>query len=251
MMKKILLLIAAFYLLQHSNAAIVYQDSFDNDGLASNSGTGGTLTSNSIRQHSWSDNGSLLFTETANTNFQNRALVFTNNSFQSSVGFQLEVDFLFTNNGGASALSFGLIREDANLATYNGFHPYLSDTSVYSFGINTDTGNLGFTDASTVSLLDDGVIGTSGTSRNVILTIVSDGATGADWSWSLDGVSQGSGNIAIFDFASGYRFAAYGQDDQGDKSISSVTLSTIPEPSSLLLLGISFTAMLARRKRLS
>ncbi|WP_372806016.1 Ig-like domain-containing protein [Pontiella sp.] len=214
-----------------AQAAVIYEDNFDEDGLGVNtSGVGGGLQSNVIRQHSWDDTGVLQFVTSANTHYQNRAIAYTENGFQSTEGFELTVDYFWTSDGGASALSFGLVGDDTDLSTYSGFHPFSGDSSVYSIGVNANNGNFAFTDGSSVTNLDNAssLLGPS-TSKDfvVVLYIVPDGLGGADCSWSIDGANQGTNNIAVFDFNKTFRFVAYGQDDQGDKGINSVSLNAL------------------------
>ncbi|WP_372846652.1 hypothetical protein, partial [Pontiella sp.] len=124
-MKKIIALLVVCLLASVGvQAAIIYQDNFGEDGLGVNAGVGGGLTSRTIRQHSWDDTGVLQFVTSANTHYLNRAIAYTDNTFQSSQGFKLTVDYFWTSTLGASSLSFGLVSDDTDLSTYSGFHPF-------------------------------------------------------------------------------------------------------------------------------
>lgn len=237
---------------------LIYQDGFGNDTLATNvasegfGGIGGGLVNKTISGHSWSDNGNLQF-NTSGTNYQLRALVYSENSFQSTGGFELTVSSYQTSLGGASQLSFGLISTDTDLSSYSGYDPFVGGTNgteTYGFGVNTDSGafNLkeGITEATT---LDSGSLPLS-INNVVVLRIENDGSGGAEWSWSIGGVSQGSGSIAAFDFSKEFQFVAYGQDDQGNKLINSVSLAAVPEASSYALLGgfLALSYVMLRRQ---
>ena len=120
---------------------------------------------------------------------------------------------------------------------------------MYSLGVNvqqhTNSGTLRglwYTDGVTTTHLDES--GTNqqfiaGSSTPVTIQVVPDGLGGANWGYSINGVQEASGNLATFDFSQGFRFVAYGQDDQTTRSIQSVSLATVPEPSSLVLISFA------------
>ncbi|MFC7338234.1 beta strand repeat-containing protein [Haloferula chungangensis] len=214
---------------------LVYQDFFDNDTLATNAGTGGGATNLTLRSnHLWSDNGDLTYSG-ANQNFQNRAIVFSDNVVQSSGGFELAVEYTMTGQANliANMFSFGLIREDTDVAAYTEWNPFGATASVYSIGVNlipsqTTNKGLNFTDGSAVTILDTSgtnVDFVEGVSTPVVMTVVPDGAGGADWSYSINGITEASGNIPVFDFNQGYRFLSYAQDNEFSRSIQLVSLS--------------------------
>lgn len=207
---------------------IVYQDSFDGDGLGINTSIGGGLTNRTIFAHSWADNGNLQF-NTTGTHFQRRAIAFSDNTFQSAGGFELSINYFNSSYGGASGLAFGLVRDDTDLSTYSGFNPF-GDASLYGFGATTDAGNLRFVDGSSATTLDSGAPLPLGTDTEVVLSFLANDSGGANWSWSVGGTDRNSGTISAFDFNSSYHFVAYGQDDQGNKRINSVSLTAIPLP---------------------
>ncbi|VGO12987.1 hypothetical protein PDESU_01541 [Pontiella desulfatans] len=223
--------LAATLLAGTAQAAVVYQDNFDNDTLTVNTNSGGGMTSRSLRGgvgYKWDDDGNLQYSASS-THFQNRAIGYTDNGFQSTDGFELTVDYFWTLSSGASALSFGLVSSDTDFTTYSGYHPFSGDTSVYSLGVNSKNGNLAFTDGSTVTNLDSGSLGPAALPTHfvVVMNVSPDGLGGADCSWSIDGVDQGTSNIPVFDFSKTFHFVAYGQDDQGNKGIYSVSLNAL------------------------
>lgn len=237
---------------------VLYADDFDNDGLTTNAGVGGGLTQRSLRggHHFFQDNGNLQFTTTGNTNFQNRVIAFSDNTFQSTLGFEVTVDSFQTNFGGASSLAFGLISDDTDFTTYTNaspsFNPF-EDPSVEGFGVRNDTSNLNVSDGSSTTILDSGAPFTLGQVITTVIRFANNGSGGASWSWSVDGVSRGSGTIATFDFTENFHFVAFGQDDQGNKRIESVTvegLMSVPEPNSLILFASLLPFAVLKRKKL-
>lgn len=244
-------------------ATVVYQDSFDDDGIANNSGIGGGAANRTLAGHSWSDDGELSF-NTSGTNFKNSAIAYSINSWQSDGGFELTVNYFTSSIGDTAAnlLSFGLIRDDVDLATVaaaDSSNPFArADLGVYSIGANVTNGQanqgLNFVNGTAGTLLD-----ASGTNQQfiansvtpVVIRIDADGSGGVDWTYSINGVTEATGNITTFDLDDSYRFAAYGQDDSFNRYISSVSLSTVPEPSSYALLagllGLSYV-MIRRRQ---
>ncbi|VGO13141.1 hypothetical protein PDESU_01695 [Pontiella desulfatans] len=209
-------------------AAIVYQDNFDNDGLGVNTnGVGGGLGNRTIYgTKSWADDGNLQYVTGTGTAHGERALTYSENGFQSAEGFELTVSYLNSSYGNSSKIALGLISTDTDFSTYGGMNPF-TESSTYSVGITTDIGDLTFTDGVSSTNLYDGPELPLNADTNVVIRIENDGAGGADWSWSLGGVSQGSGNIAVFDFSKTYHFVAYGRDDAGDKRINSVSLTAL------------------------
>ncbi|MDF1739086.1 MAG: autotransporter outer membrane beta-barrel domain-containing protein [Verrucomicrobiales bacterium] len=207
---------------------VVYQDSFDNDTLAANAGTGGGLSNRSFGGHFWQDNGNLNFNRAGSNNFQNAALAYSMSTFQSNEGFELSVDYSDGSFGAAARrLSFGLVSSATNLGTYTpstatNRNPF-SDSNLYSFGLTVREG-LRFTDGATVTTLEAGDFQAG---SSAFISILNDGMGGADWSFSIDGLSQATGNIATFDFGPGYHFVAYGQDNEGARSLQSVMLAVI------------------------
>lgn len=261
-MKQILIITTSSILTTASSmAAVLYQDVYMGDGLATNvvdsggtglGGIGGGLVNNSITAtKSFDDDGNLQYVSASGTNFQQRALAYTSNSFQSDGGFSLTVDYFQTSYGGASLLAFGLISSDTALGSYTGFNPF-SDAGTYGFGVTNDSGNFNYTDGSSSNLLEGAGALALNASTEVQLNFVNNGSGGANWSWSVGGVDQSSGTIATFDFSKNFHFVAYGQDDQGNKRINSVTLETtaaVPEPSSTALLGLGGLALIMRRRK--
>ena len=231
-------------------ADVVYQDSFDNDTLATNTGTGGGLIARKIRQHTWTDNGTLNFLESGNTHYLNRAIAYTENSFQSTGGFELTVSYFNSDYGGASKLAFGLVSDDTDFSTYSGQNPF-TVAAHYGFGATTDNGKFTFTDGTATTTLQDGANLTLNADTDVVMRFENNGTGGADWSWSVGGVARNSGTITTFDFSKSFQFVAYGQDDQGVKRINSVVLDAIPEPAALTLVAMTGLGFLYLKRRFS
>jgi hypothetical protein len=260
-MKKIIGILTLLGLTLGAQAEVVYLDSFDNDGLGTNDGTGGGASSISLYGGaSWSDNGNATYAN-AGTNFRNASLLISDSIFQSDDGFQVSVTYYSDGiiNDGRSLFSFGLLEDASN---YSGnVNPFVNSTSSYGIGANviyhdatSATRGLWFADGTSNTLLD-----ASGTEQEfvasanteVIMSVLSDGSGGADWSYSIAGVTEASGNIAVFDFSKSYNFAAYGQDDNDVKRITSVSIEAIPEPTVLAMLGLSGFGMLILRRFVS
>ncbi|MDF7801294.1 Ig-like domain-containing protein [Pontiellaceae bacterium B1224] len=223
-----------------AQAEVLYLDHFDNDTLAVNTGgIGGGAVNNTIYGHSWTDDGDASFSENG-TQFTRRALLYSDNAFQSDEGFSLTVYYTAgaVVDTAAHTLSFGLISTDTDLSAYSGYNPFGSDegvaTNVYSLGASVvaavEHGNLqglNFTDGSSRINLDssgDNVQFVAEVSTPVVILIGPDGA----WSYSIDGIEEASGVIAGgFDLTKSYHVAVYGQDDQSYKSVQSITLMTL------------------------
>ncbi|MFC5050755.1 Ig-like domain-containing protein [Rubritalea spongiae] len=226
--------IATLCSMAHAN--LLYEDTFDNDGLSSNTGVGGGAVNKTIQGHSWTDDGDATF-NTAGTSYTRRAILYSENSFQSDTGFRLTVNFTTGSIGDLAAhnLSFGLVSTDTDLSSYTGFNPFLTDTSVYSVGANVtaDIGEasrgLNFTDGSTTTTLDQS--GTraqfkAGESCEVTLEI----GIGGYWCYRIDGEYEASGVLLEgFDLSKSYHVVVYGQDDHGGgKTIESLSLEAAP-----------------------
>jgi hypothetical protein len=218
---------------------IVYQDTFDNDGPATNAGIGGGWANRTLYGHSWGETANMVFS-TAGTDYQRSAIAYSTNSWQSDGGFELTVNYYSSSVGDSAAnlLSFGLVRDDVDLATVsaavNSDIFGRADLGVYSIGVNVTSGQskrgLSFVNGTSAEYLDES--GTyqqfiAGTVTPVVIRVEADGLGGANWSYSINGVTEDSGNIETFDLDSGYRFAAYGQDDGYTRYIDSVTLDPI------------------------
>lgn len=238
---------------------IVFSDNFDNDTLATNSGIGGGMVNRSIHGGAnWSDNGNLQF-NASGSNYQNRAISYTTNSWQSDGGFELTVDYFVSNTGTqlANIFSFGLISTDTDLSTYSDLNPFGRTAHVYSIGVNLTNAQSGaqagrglnFTDGTTAESLHITGNFVAGTVTPLVITVLNDGSGGANWSYSINGTVEASGNIESFDFSKDFRFAAFGEDNEYTKRIHSVSLTAIPEPSTGALFGILFSASLLRRRR--
>ncbi|MDF7826517.1 Ig-like domain-containing protein [Pontiellaceae bacterium B12227] len=221
--------LASVLLAGTAQAAVVYEDNFDNDTLGVNTnGIGGGLTSRTLRggNHYWDDTGVLQFVTTANTHYLNRVIAYTEDGFQSSDGFELTVNYYNSLNTGQSKIAFGLISDDTDFSTYSGYNPFTT-ASTYGFGATTKDGILSTTDGVSSSNLHVRTALPLSTDTEVIIRFENDGFGGADWSWTVGGVAQTNGNLAVFDFSKTYHFVAYGQDDQGNKRINSVSLEAL------------------------
>ena len=218
-----------------SNAQVLYHDTYNNDGLENNTRRGGGLRLNNISNATWEDSGRIVFTP-GNANFRRRAIVYSENAFQSDQGLNLTVRYNLdqvTPTAGHN-LSFGLVRADTNLASYGGFNPFREDASTYSIGVNLvgsgsdpSSHGLTFSNGSNSRNLDQAGTNafiTSGGSRIVGFTVGQGGA----WSYTIDGELEATGTIpGGFDTNASYHIVAYAQDDNGGvKSIETMTLTS-------------------------
>ena len=220
-------------------ADVVYRDNFDGDGNAVNTaGLGGGIVNRTIKGHAWVDTGNLQFKK-AGTSFKQRALAYSHSAFQSNRGFELTVKYFAgpVQKTGVATFSFGIIRGDLDLKAFSGYNPFGVAGKIHSFGVNllkNGGRGLNYTQG-TKKLHLDAAEFVSGAVTPVVIRVERDGSGGAHWSYSINGVSQGSGKMASFDFSKKYHFAVYGQDNENTFRIISVQLDnlTIPEPSGL------------------
>jgi hypothetical protein len=238
-MRKILCAIFTCLLAGAVQAALVYQDIFDNDGLNTNTNAGGAASSITLDgTASWSDNGNATYSN-GGTAWTYAALLYSDSSFQSDGGFELAVTYYAESiaSSGRNILSFGLL-ESASTYSVNS-NPFVQSNAGSTRGIganvilhstSSQTRGLWVADGDGAHTLLD-ASGTSqqfiaGTATPVIMSVTPDGTGGADWSYSINGVEEATGNIASFDFTKSYHFVAYGQDNEHDKRIDKVELST-------------------------
>ena len=168
--------------------------------------------------------------DTASTH---RAIVYSKDAFQSEVGFKLTVEYTTGSIGddGGHNFSFGLIRDDADIADYSGFNPFRATPTVYSIGANLTTNEtttargLNFANGTKSVTLD-----VSGTSAQFVAAkttkVTIEIGIGGYWSYRINDVYENSGVLLEgFDLAKSYHVAIYGQDDNGGgKSIQSIEL---------------------------
>ncbi len=259
--------VAAFGLLVACAAqaqTIIYADDFDNDTLATNTGSGavggGAASTTLEGPSSWSDDGDATFDGVGGSGAGRSALLYSLNDFQSNGGFELTVHYSSDDlsDVGRNLFGFGLL-ENADTFSVASDSPFAEVAGVYSIGVNINAESLlnrglNFANGSTVTALDES--GTNqqfiaGSSIPVLIRITPDGVGGADWTYSINGVTEASNNIASFDFSKSFHFAAYGQDNDQTKIINSVSLVSVPEPGTFALLGglLALTSVMLRRRR--
>lgn len=256
-----------------TSATIVYQDTFDAaDGISTNTGVGGGLISGTnITAADPFDDAS--GNAVAQTNFGNRVTwAHTANEFDLSPGFTLQVVFTTAATGFPSyTASFGIVDEVTagtpaanDVGSSGNLNAFLigeqadlnavglqagprdpdGTGSLTSFeGVNADLGG-------TLTQVSTG-LNTAinlGTTQTFTLVVATDGSGSA----TLDSTTV---NFAAGTFSALYTnslddefyFAAYSQGNAG-LSLDSVTITAVPEPGSLALLGLG-GLLIARRRR--
>lgn len=223
------------------------------------------MLNRTIFARKWVDDGNLSLS-TKGSHFRNRGIAYTKQAWKSANGFKLDVTYqIIGGKGGVggSTLSWGLISTDTDLTSYGkggvsedstGYSPFGDEDAealkVYSIGIcamafDPDIQGFNFVNGSTVTVLDragdntqfpdaspSGSVTPSGPVA-VSFSILSNGNGGASWTYSIDGTTEASGEMASFDFSKEYRFAVYGRDDNRHVQLDSVTLTELTSESSL------------------
>jgi len=154
-----------------SDDEFLYHEAFQNDGLANNAVKGGGMASVGVGGASWIEVDGKVVYDNNGTNENNRAVLYSQNSFQSNSGFVLNVKYRTGSIGddGSHNLSFGLISDDTDLSNFDGFNPFKVESSVYSIGTNlttdgTDGRGFIYSNGESVSVLDQ-----SGTQRQFFI----------------------------------------------------------------------------------
>ena len=258
------------------HASIVYQDTFEAaDGIGINTAGigGGLISGTNITGADPFDDAS--GNAVAQTDFGNRiAFAHTENQFNLVAGFTLTVNFTtispLLNPADvfpSYTASFGIVDEvtsgtpaangvastgnlnsflsgDQDLLNAVGFIPANRPADSDRLpGLATDFGTLAV--ASTAA---NGAINLGGT-QTLTLTVNADGSAEFD----LDGVgaSLAAGVFSdLFDDSldGEFHFVAYSQGNEGF-TLNSVTIETVPEPSSAALLGLGGLAFILRRRK--
>ncbi|WPR73170.1 Ig-like domain-containing protein [Flavobacterium sp. NG2] len=167
------------------------------------------------------------------TVYSRRAMLYSAAAYQSNDGFKLTIEYTTgsIDETAAHNFSFGLISDETDLATYSGFNPFKTETSVYSIGVNLTTDDditargLNFTNGTSRLTLDQSgsrAQFATGATTKVTIEI----GIGGYWSYRINDVYEASGVLVNgFDLTKSYQVAIYGQDDNGGgKSIQSITL---------------------------
>lgn len=196
----------------------------NNAAFEVNAISSGATWQNTHGQYEYNNNG---------TQFQNRAVLYSTESFQSEDGFKLTIEYTTGSieDDLGHNFSFGLISDETDLSAYSGFNPFRATPSVYSIGANLTTDEdasargLNFTNGTSRVTLDES--GTraqfvSGEKAKVIFEI----GIGGYWSYRINDIYEASGVLLEeVDLTKNFHVAIYGQDDNGGgKSIASIKL---------------------------
>ena len=223
---------ALLSLLSFAQAEVFFEDTFDSDGLTTNTATGGGLAYSGENTARWIDDGDATFSSGGSEDWR-RALLYSEQSYQSEDGLRLTVYYTTGSVGQEPAhqFSFGLISSDTDLSGYQGSNPFGAETSPYSIGVNLTGADgltaqgLNFTDGTARTTLDQSgtrVQFAAGQSTKVELEI---GKAGY-WCYRINDIYEASGVLLEgFDLTKSYHIAAYAQgNDGGGKSIQSIKL---------------------------
>ena len=253
----VFLLIAA---VAQAGPVVVYENVFDGTDRGDNPGIGGGMDRALGQGPVWeldTDTNQLLGNVRSGTN--DRGNVFTENSFDLSGGFSLELMFYIDSTSGATTnrVNFGIAATDHGRDN-NYLAQYLhTDRNTYGIGMNmTNDGTQGLIRALDDKTGEQGLVALSNDQtiqedswQTLVLEV--DG-TGTTWSYSIDGAEATTGTFAEgqeFDFSRDYQIFGYVQQDPSDFKVDSVKLTVIPEPASMALLGLGSVVMLSVRRR--
>ena len=254
-------------LLASANAAVVYQDTFDDGNIATNPGIGGGFSQAITGGTGFTEAGGIIDADTSANNY--RGFGYSTSTFDVSTGFTLEFTASATNlsNASANRFSVGLAAAGSDFATFSASgRNFLGDNrgAMEAVGVDftVDHGasgqGLSYNDGfgsppvapdptGTVTVLSNAQTITASTDLAVSLTVAADGS----YSYSINGAPATTGAAFGLDLSQEYHFATYFQDNEGNFSISEVTLSAldpIPEPSTALLALVGLGFGLRRRR---
>lgn len=236
-------------------AGVVFEDNFDNDGLATNAGVGGgfvMLQPSPTGNIDAEDDGDLTFdTATAGAS---RETVRSINAFQLTGGFTFEFSYTYTEVFPSSSLQIGLLNTDSQVEP-----PFVGDSSAGVFGIGfaaDDRASNDEIDFAGIQVIEDGdsstraaqqTVDNDGTT-DVVLSMGEDTFGNLVFSYSVNGAAPSSGLLFGSSFDLSDDFYIYIGTQGADVSVSDIKLTVVPEPGSMALMGLG-GLLVARRRR--
>jgi hypothetical protein len=244
-MKKILWIAALAGLLTGAVAqgALLYQSDFTGADLAS----AGLQSSANTAGGSWSLNTTDDRAQFAGTAANSRANLNTINGWTNAAGLQVEVSWLQTAAGTWS--EFGLM--DANVAI-TGNPPLQNVAAQYAIGFAINGGTTSAFERNINSTTEVVLSTAQGAYTVNALNTMLFTVTSTNWSYSLNSAAATTGTFATpFDTSKGFRFYSFLQSNAANGSyVSDITVSTIPEPATIGMLGLgAIITVLIRRMR--
>ncbi len=224
-----------------AQGALLYQSNFTGADLAS----AGLEMGGPVNGGYWTLNTANDRVQHGGTVASSRSHLLSTNSWKSTGGFQVDVTFLYN---GTSWGEFGL--SATNGTTLSGNPSLQNNANMYGVGFALSGGTVSAFERN-INNVNEVVLSTAQGAYNVnALNTMLFTVTSNTWSYSLNGAAATAGTFATpFDLSKNYRFDAFMQS-MASYQISNITVSSIPEPATIGMLGLgAIVTLLIRRMR--